>query len=57
MQFDNFGGSWGEQKELDRFLQRYAVEVARQEARRKGHVFTEQQLDNGNIRVQITEET
>lgn len=57
MQFDNFGGHWGEQKELDRFLQRYAVEVARQEARRKGHVFTEQQLDNGNIRVQIIEGT
>ena len=24
--FDNYGGKWGEQQELDRFLQAYAVE-------------------------------
>ncbi len=35
--FDNYGGRWGEQGQLDRFLQAYAVETARLEARKKGH--------------------
>src|SRR5262245_2879993 len=29
LHFDNFGGRWGDQRELDRFLQTYAVEKAR----------------------------
>jgi hypothetical protein len=53
--FDNFGGSWGDQKELDRLLQMYAVEKCRIEARRRGHTLTEQQLADGSIRLQITE--
>src|SRR4051794_29345372 len=40
--FDNYNGAWGEQKELDRFLQMYAVEKAKSEARRKGHGVVEQ---------------
>jgi hypothetical protein len=55
VQFDNFNGRWGAQEEFDRFLQRYAVEVARLEARKQGHTFTEQSLQNGNIKVQIIE--
>ena len=51
--FDNFGGRWGAQKELDRFLQRYAVEKAQIEARRQGHSVSEEQLSNGSIRVRI----
>src|SRR5450755_4146046 len=35
LHFDNFEGHWGEQKELDRLLQAYAVEKAKLEARRK----------------------
>ena len=53
VQFDNFGGRWGEQAELDRFLQTYAVEKAKIEARRKGHTVTEQSLANGSIKVTI----
>ena len=51
--FDNFEGRWGQQKELDRFLQGYAVERAKLEARRQGHSVSEHQLADGSIRVQI----
>lgn len=53
VQFDNFQGNWGEQKELDRFLQSYAVERAKIEARRHGHSVTEQQLQDGSIKLTI----
>jgi hypothetical protein len=53
VEFDNFGGDWGDQKELDRYLQAYAVEKAKLEARRKGYSVTEQSLPNGSIRVSI----
>ena len=51
--FDNFGGRWGEQKCLDAFLQGYAVEKARIEARLKGHTVTEQSLADGSIKLTI----
>ena len=52
---DNFSGYWGDQAEFDRFLQMYAVEKCRLEARKQGHVVTEQQLQDGSIRLQIQE--
>lgn len=55
IQFDNFGGQWGEQQHLDRFLQAYAVEKCRLEARKKGCTVNEQQLQDGSIRLQIME--
>jgi hypothetical protein len=55
VRFDNFGGVWGEPKELDRFLQMYAVEMAKLEARKKGYAVSEQALQNGSIRLQIVE--
>jgi hypothetical protein len=55
IQFDDFGGRWGKREELDRFLQAYAVEKAKLEARRKGFAVSEQQLENGSIRLQIQE--
>lgn len=51
--FDNYGGRWGEQQQLDRFLQAYAVEKCRLEARRKGHTVTEQTLADGGIKLTI----
>jgi hypothetical protein len=51
--FDNFEGRWGNPKQLDRFLQGYAVEKARIEARRKGHSMTEQTLSDGSIKLTI----
>jgi hypothetical protein len=53
LKFDNFGGRWGDQQHLDRFLQAYAVERARAEARRKGLVCTEQALADGSIKLTI----
>lgn len=53
VQYDNFQGRWGEQRHLDRFLQAYAVELARAEARKKGHVCTEHTLANGSVKLTI----
>ena len=54
VRFDNYGGRWGEQAQLDRFLQAYAVEKTKIEARRKGHTVFEQTLDNGSIKLTVT---
>jgi hypothetical protein len=53
VQYDNFEGRWGEQKHLDAFLQMYAVEKAKIEARRRGHVCTEQRLADGSIKLTV----
>ncbi len=53
LNFDNYSGRWGEQQELDRFLQAYAVEKARLEARKRGHTVTEQPLADGSIKLTI----
>jgi hypothetical protein len=55
VRYDNYGGVWGDQTHLDRFLQAYAVERARLEARKKGFAVNEQPLQNGSIRLQILE--
>ena len=44
---------WGEQQELDQFLQSYAVEKAKIEARKQGHSVTEQQLQDGSVKLTI----
>ncbi|AMV20169.1 DUF1257 domain-containing protein [Planctomyces sp. SH-PL14] len=53
LQYDNYEGRWGDPAELDRFLQGYAVEKAKLEARRQGHSVTEQALENGSIRLTV----
>ena len=53
IRYDNFNGLWGEPKELDRFLQAYAVEKAKIEARKRSHAVSEQQLADGSIKVVI----
>ena len=53
VRYDNYEGRWGEPKELDRFLQGYAVEKARIEARRRGHSVVEEALADGSIRLVI----
>jgi len=52
--YDNFNGRWGDPKELDRFLQGYAVEKATLEARRQGHSVCEQPLTDGSIKLTVT---
>ena len=48
-------GAGATQEHLDRFLQIYAVEKAKLEARKKGHAVIEQALDDGCIKLQIVE--
>jgi hypothetical protein len=55
VKFDNYGGAWGDQVKLDQFLQLYAVEKAKLEARRKGYAVTEQSLHDGSVQLQILE--
>ena len=53
LRYDNYGGAWGDPAHLDRFVQRYAVEKAAIEARRRGHSVAEQSLLDGSIRLTI----
>jgi hypothetical protein len=53
IKFDNYGGSWGAQQHLDRFLQVYACEKAKIEARRRGHSYTETTMVDGSIKLTI----
>jgi hypothetical protein len=55
VRYDNYEGRWGNQAHLDRFLQAYAVEKAKLEARKKGYAVSEQTLADGSIRLQIVE--
>ena len=53
LKFDDFGGRWGDQAQLDKFLQAYACEKAKIEARKRGHQCTEQTLTDGSIKLTI----
>lgn len=53
LEFDNYGGAWGEQAQLDRLLQAYAVEKAKIEARKAGHGVVEQLLPDGSIKLTL----
>lgn len=53
IQFDNYGGHWGDQAKLDKFLQAYAAEKSKIEARKRGHSVTEQTLADGSIKLTI----
>ena len=52
--YDNYNGSWGRQEQLDRFLQRYALEKAHIEARKRGHSVVEQALPDGSVKLTVT---
>lgn len=54
VRYDNFQGRWGDQRELDRFLQAYAIECAKLEARRRGHAVTEQAMAGGSVKLVIS---
>ena len=53
LSYDNFNGLWGEEAELHRFVQAYAVEKATLEATRQGYSVQEQSLPDGSIRLQV----
>ena len=54
VKFDNYEGAWGDQKHLDAFLQAYAIEKAKLEARKRGHSVFEQPLSDGSIKLTIS---
>jgi hypothetical protein len=53
VRFDNYGGRWGEERELNRFIQAYAVEKAKIEARKLGHNVSEARQADGSILLTI----
>ncbi|CAN5862592.1 hypothetical protein BH23PLA1_BH23PLA1_30040 [soil metagenome] len=53
VEFDNYNGQWGSQEQMDKFLQSYAIEKARLEARKRGHSVVEQHLADGSIKLTI----
>lgn len=53
LQYDDYQGRWGSNTELSKFLQAYAVEKCRIEARKKGHTCTEQTLADGSIKLTV----
>ncbi len=52
--FDNYQGHWGKRERLDEFLQAYAVEKTKIEARRKGYSVVEQTLADGSIKLALS---
>ena len=53
--YDTFEGAWGNEAHLQRFLQIYAIELVKLEARKKGFNVTEQAVQDGAIKLQIIE--
>lgn len=53
VRYDNYQGRWGDPRCLEKFLQLYAVEKAKVEARKRGHAVTEQQLADGSIKLTV----
>ncbi len=49
--FDNYGGRWGEESELNKFRQVYAAEAAAHKARQQGFRVSETKLKDGTIRL------
>jgi hypothetical protein len=55
VRYDNYNGKWGDQRHIDLFLQAYAVERTKLEARKNGYQISEQQLQDGSIKLQLSE--
>jgi hypothetical protein len=53
VRYDNYQGAWGDPKHLDAFLQAYALEKAKLEARKRGHSVFEQALPDGSVKLTI----
>ena len=53
LRYDNYAGRWGPQECLDQFLQAYATERVKIEARKEGHSVVEKSLSNGSIKLTV----
>jgi len=47
--YDNYNGGWGQQLELDKFIQRYTVEALTEEAINKQYSIQQTVAENGDI--------
>ncbi|MFO1065510.1 MAG: DUF1257 domain-containing protein [Pirellulales bacterium] len=54
LRYDNYGGVWGDERDVDRFKQAYAVEKASIEARKLGRSVYEQTLADGTVKLSIS---
>jgi hypothetical protein len=52
--YDNYGGAWGDVRELDRFKQAYAVEKTKLEAKKAGYNAREKVKTDGSIELELT---
>ena len=52
--YDNFNGSWGKQIELDKLVQRYSIKAAEKEAEAQGYTVVENEMENGDIELEMT---
>ena len=55
VKYDNYNGSWGKQQELDKLMQRYSAEVTNEQALMAGFDVQEQQLENGDLELHMTQ--
>ena len=53
--YDNFNGQWGKQIELDKLAQRYGVEAAKLYAEQNNYMFSETELANGDVEVELVD--
>ncbi len=53
--YDNYGGSWGKQSELDKLVQRYAIEVAEAQAIEQGYNVETVDQENGDVELIMTQ--
>ncbi len=51
--YDNYSGRWGNRQNLDQYLQAYATELTKLEARKQGYSVTEQPLEDGSIKLTV----
>jgi len=54
--YDNYGGTWGDQIELDKLMQRYSIEELRLQAQAQGlSVDQEQELEDGSVKLALVD--
>lgn len=53
VKFDNYGGRWGDQDQLNRVLRRYSERVTAQQARRMGMTVRRQEQSDGSIVLRL----
>jgi len=53
LKYDNYEGAWGNESELNRVKQRYAVNVQKEAARARGYRVREERLSDGKVKLVV----